>query len=103
MLQPAGHSHILLNEAGKPVIAGTRFKVRDLVKDYMAYGWSPEEMQWQHPSLSMAQVHAALAYYYDHKQDMDEEIQRDFTEYQHLRAESMDSPVRRRLRDLNAL
>jgi uncharacterized protein (DUF433 family) len=35
--------------------------------DHLAYGWSPEEMHYQHPPLSLAQIHAALAYYFDHQ------------------------------------
>lgn len=103
MSQQTDYKSIVLDEKNRPVVEGTSIKVRELVKDYLAYGWSPEEMQWQHPSLTMAQVHAALAYYYDHKQELDEEIQRNFEHYQQLRAENMDSPVRRKLRGLNVL
>jgi hypothetical protein len=35
------------------------------VLDKLAYGWSPEEIHFQHPALSLAQIHAALSYYYE--------------------------------------
>jgi uncharacterized protein (DUF433 family) len=45
--------------------------------DYLAYGWSPEEICRQHEGLKLAEVHAAMAYYYDHRDEIDEEIQRE--------------------------
>lgn len=103
MAQQTEHKHIVLNEDNRPLIEGTRMKVRELVKDYMAYGWSPEEMQWQHPHLTMAQIHAALSYYYDHQSEIDADIQRGLGLYEQLRAENVNSPARRKLRDLNLL
>jgi hypothetical protein len=43
--------------------------------DKLAYGWSPEEMHYQHPNLSLSQIHGALACYYDHQQEIDNDIQ----------------------------
>ena len=42
--------------------------------DKLAYGWSPEEMHLQHPHLSMAQIHAALAYYHANRDEIDEDL-----------------------------
>jgi uncharacterized protein (DUF433 family) len=41
-------------------------KVIELVREQDAYGWSPEELHFQHPYLSLGQIHSALAYYWDH-------------------------------------
>jgi hypothetical protein len=41
-----------------------------------AHGSSPEEISFQHPHLSLAQIHAALSYYYDHQQEIDAYIER---------------------------
>ena len=68
------NNHIVKNAAGVPVIRGTRFKVIHLVMAVQAYGWSPEELHIQYPHLSMAQIHSALAYYWDHKEDLDADI-----------------------------
>jgi hypothetical protein len=51
-------------------------KVIELVLDHLAYGWSPEELHFQHPHLTMGQIHSALAYYWDHKAELDRDIER---------------------------
>ncbi len=76
MLSETGYEHILLDEAQVPMIAGTTMKVVELILDHLAYGWSPEELHFQHPHLTMGQVHSALAYYWDHKGEMDRDIER---------------------------
>jgi len=43
------------------MIAGTTMKVVQVVIKYLAYGWSPEEIHFQHPYFGMARVHSALA------------------------------------------
>ena len=76
MLTETRYEHIVLNEDRVPVIAGTTMKVVELILDHLAYGWSPEELGFQHPYLSMGQVHSALAYYWDHKPELDQDIER---------------------------
>ena len=76
MLSETRYEHILLDEAQAPMIAGTTMKVVELILDHLAYGWSPEELHFQHPYLTMGQVHSALAYYWDHKAEMDRDIER---------------------------
>lgn len=46
----------------------------ELVLEWLAYGWSPEELHFQHPYLTLGQIHSALAYYWDHKAEVDREI-----------------------------
>ena len=70
----------------------------EVVLDQIAYGWSPEEIHFQHAHLSMSQIHAALSYYYDHQAEFDAEIERQLQEYDELRAQVEDSPIRKRLR-----
>ena len=57
------------------MIAGTTIKIVELVLDHTAYGWSPEELHLQHPHLSLGQIHSALAYYWDHQQEVDQDIE----------------------------
>jgi uncharacterized protein (DUF433 family) len=52
---------------GKPRIADSRIRVQDIVVWHEAWGLSPEEIVTDFPQLTLAQVHAALAYYYDHR------------------------------------
>jgi uncharacterized protein (DUF433 family) len=51
-------------------------KVVEGALDKLAYGASPEEIHFQHPHLSLAQIHAALSYCYDHQQEIDSYIER---------------------------
>jgi uncharacterized protein (DUF433 family) len=69
------YEHITLNEGGVPIIAGTNMKVIELVVESIAYGWSPEELHFQHPYLTLGQIHSALAYYWDHQGEVDREIE----------------------------
>jgi len=69
------NSLIELDEHGIPWIVDANTKVVEVVLDKMAYGWSPEEMHRQHPHLSMAQIHAALSYYYEHQSEVDADIE----------------------------
>ena len=91
-------SHIWLDRDGRAWIDDTNTKVIEVVYDYIG-GWNAEEIHEQHPYLSPAQIHSALAYYFDHKQTFDEEIQRQREEVERLRAQAnADSPFLRRMR-----
>lgn len=69
-----GYEHIVLDERGIPMIEGTSMKVIELIMEKLAYGWSPEELLFQHPYLNLGQIHSALAYYWDHSEEIDKEI-----------------------------
>lgn len=71
-----GYEHVVLDENGVPMIAGTTVKVVELILETTAYGWSPEELHFQHPHLSLGQIYSALAYYWDHAADLDRDIER---------------------------
>jgi hypothetical protein len=51
-----------------------RVRVAQIAMDYLAHGWSVEEMCRQHPYLTLAEAHAAMGYYFDHQQEIDNEI-----------------------------
>jgi uncharacterized protein (DUF433 family) len=76
VLSETRYEHIRLDEHQVPTIAGTTMKVVELVLDHLAYGWSAEELHFQHPALSMGQIYSALAYYWDHKAAIDQDIER---------------------------
>ena len=59
---------------GVPVIAGTRIRVSHVAYRYERERQSPEEIVQAYPHLTLAQVHAALAYYYSHRETIDKEI-----------------------------
>ena len=58
---------------GRPKIAGTGVTVMRVAAWYKM-GLSPEEIATQYGHLSLAQIHAALAYYFDHQAELDGEI-----------------------------
>jgi uncharacterized protein (DUF433 family) len=96
--------HIRLDERGVARIDDTRYKVIHIAGDHLTHGWSPEEIAYQHHyDLSLAQIHAALAYYYDHRAEFDAEMKRQLQEAEQLRAQNLDSPGRKKLRALGLL
>ena len=100
-LTPSGTSHILLDEQGRAWIDDTNVKVIEVVLDKLGYGFSPEEILAAYPgTFTLAQIHAAFAYYYDHQAEFDTEIERQDKEYKRLRAENLNSPIHQKLRGL---
>ncbi len=90
--------HVRTDARGVAWIDDTNVKVIEVVLAHVAHGWSPEEIHFQHPHLSLAQIHGALAYYYDHQTEMDQEIERQLRESDTLAAAVAESPLRKRLR-----
>lgn len=58
---------------GVAIVAGTTTRVAEIVLDHLAYGWHARQLQRRFPRLSMGQIHAALAYYYDREEDRKQE------------------------------
>jgi len=92
------YEHIRLDDKGIPHIDGTTIKVVELVMAQKAYGWSPEELHFQHPYLSMSQIHSALAYYWEHKETLDVDIEDRLNYAEQSRQKAGDSPLAARLR-----
>ena len=69
-----GYPHISLDSVNVPVLTGTSMKVVEIVLDHLAHGADAEEIQRQFPSLTLGQIHSALAYYYDHQEELDQDI-----------------------------
>ncbi len=70
--------HIRLDDDGSAWIYDKKSKVTEFVAEKFANGWSTEEVHFQHPQFSLAQIHAAMAYYYDHQAEMDSEMERQY-------------------------
>jgi uncharacterized protein (DUF433 family) len=97
-MSQASTEHIVIDEKGVPRIAGRRTKVIQIVMDKMAYGWTPEEIQSQHPDLTLAEVYAAFAYYHDHKSELDAAIEESIRFADEMRAQSDQSWLVEKLR-----
>jgi uncharacterized protein (DUF433 family) len=98
MTQATAYEHIVINETGVPLIEGTTTKVIELVLDVLAYGWSPDELHFQHPHLTLGQIHSALAYYWDHQEELDRDIERRAERVEETRREVGPSGLAERLR-----
>ena len=93
-------TQIEIDNRGVAWIAGANVKVAEVVMDKIGSGWSPEEIHFQHPNLSLAQIHGALTYYYENQELVDEQIRRGLEESDRLAAEASSSEFRERLRAL---
>src|SRR5438552_1418339 len=102
-MTPVTTTHIWLDDKGRPWIDDTNLKVIEVVLDIIADKMSPEEIHDNY-GLSLAQIHAALAYYYDHKVEIDAEIERQDQEYlEAWTKQGKDTPIHRKLRALGKL
>ncbi len=69
-------------------ITGSRIRVKDVVIWHIHQGMSPAEIISKWPHLTLAGIHAALAYYYDRKDEIDAEIDADEAWYEEMKAET---------------
>jgi uncharacterized protein (DUF433 family) len=100
MVTATAYQQIQLDEQNVPVISGTTMKVIELVMAQMAYGWSPEELHFQHPYLTMNQIYSALAYYWEHKAELDADIERRLQFVEQAQSGAEPSPLIAKLRSL---
>ena len=95
-------SHVVRDERGVAWVDDTNVKVIEIALDHLAYGWSAEAIHEQFPHLTLAQIHAALAFFYDHQAGFEQEILRREREVAAWKSELGESPLQRRLRQLKA-
>ena len=98
MLAETRYEHIVLNDSRVPVIAGTTMKVVELVLAQAAYGWSAEELNAQFPYLTLGQIYSALAYYWDHREELDTDIEKRIEKADRIRKSMSESPLVKRLK-----
>jgi uncharacterized protein (DUF433 family) len=93
-------SHITRDELGVAWVDDTNVKVIELVLDHLAYGWGAEALHEQFPHLTLAQIHATLACFYDHQEEFERLIRQQEAEVARWQNELGESPLQRRLRQL---
>ncbi len=92
------YEHIVLDDNNVPLIEGTTMKVIELAGAALANGWPPEELHAQYPFLTLGQIHSALAYYWDHKHALDQDMEQRRQRVEELRRQGGPSPLQARLK-----
>ena len=92
------YEHIALDENEVAWIPGANTKVVEIVAKVKAHGWSPEELAYQLPHLTLGQIHSALAYYWDHVEEIEVDLKHREEEVESLRREAGDHPLIAKLR-----
>jgi uncharacterized protein (DUF433 family) len=78
--ESTNHPFIVKNRdicAGSPTIKGTRTRVIDVAIEYEMLGRSPDEIISSHPHLNLPQVHDALSFYYENRDELDQKAEQD--------------------------
>jgi uncharacterized protein (DUF433 family) len=96
------YPHIEFSAVGVPMIAGTQTKVVEIVLDRLAHHWDADEIQRQHPHLTLAQIYSALAYYHDHQEAIDDDIANRLRREQEITSRLSGSDVRAKLQSTKA-
>ncbi len=99
MLTETRYEHVALTEDGVPILADTTMKVIELVLARIAYGWSAEELHFQFPHLSLGQIYSALAYYWDHRETFEQEIEERLARVDQIQQQAQSSPLVSRLKE----
>jgi uncharacterized protein (DUF433 family) len=84
---------------GKPRIAGSRIPVKDVVIWNERQGMAPAEIVSKWPHLTLSDIHAALAYYHDHREGINAEIAADQAWYEEQKAKTPLAPSRENRED----
>lgn len=74
LVKQVKHPYITIDRkirGGEPVVAGTGIRVFDIAVRYEIMGMSPDDIIVALPHLTLSQIHYALSYYYEHKEEID--------------------------------
>jgi uncharacterized protein (DUF433 family) len=100
---PTSYPHIEQRADGKLWLIGAQTKVLEVALDRQAHHWDADEIQRQHPHLTLGQIHSCLAYYHDHQEEMDRVIDEQRRNIERLRGPQGESVLRAKLSDNGAL
>ncbi len=98
MLTETIYPHIEQRADGKLWLIGTQTKVLEVALDRLAHHWDADEIQRQHPHLSLGQIHSCLAYYHDRQEELDRAIEEQLRVIEHLRGQHGESVVRAKIK-----
>lgn len=91
------YPHIETDAEGAAIVSGTTTKVIEIVLDHLAHHWDAHEIRRQYPYLHLAQIHAAMAYYFDNQDELDRDIERRMRKVETIRSSRENSKLRDRL------
>jgi uncharacterized protein (DUF433 family) len=77
---------------GRPRIDGHRIRVQDVAVAHVWQGMSAAEICRQYPGITAAEVHSALAYFYDHRAEIEANVEADeraVVEFQRIHPDSV--------------
>ncbi len=80
---------------GEPHILGHRIKVRHVAVWHEQMGMTPTEIATTYPTITLAQVHAALAYYYDHRDEIRAAIEEERRFVEEMKAKTPPSKLQK--------
>lgn len=100
-MPPVDYPHIEIRSPGVAYVAGTQTKVVEIALDRIAHHWDADEIHRQHPHLSLGQIYAALAYYSDHRAELDRQIDEQLRYLESARASAGESHVRAKLKAMD--
>jgi uncharacterized protein (DUF433 family) len=92
------YPHVGLRD-GVAYLVGTQTKVLEVVLDRLAYHWDADEMHRRHPHLPLNLIFRALAYYCDHKDEIDRQIAERDALAKEFFEKLEPSPLRKRLQE----
>lgn len=84
---PVTWQYLEIDSSRRAKIANSRIFVSQLIQEKHAYGWSPEELHFQHPEISLAAIYSALSYYYTYQTEVDAQIEQEQQMIQTLQAD----------------
>jgi uncharacterized protein (DUF433 family) len=102
IMHSTGYHHIELRD-GVPWIKGTQIKVVEIAEDLVRGKWDGQQIHRNYPWISLPQIYSALAYYFEHKSDIDAEIERRGRYSEEMRAKLEDPALVARARELKKL
>ncbi len=98
MSTPTNYPHIEKRAEGKVWLTGAQTKVIEVALDRLAHHWDADEIQRQHPHLTLGQIHSCLAYYHDHQEEMDRAIDEQLRAVEELRGQQGESILRAKIK-----
>lgn len=87
---------------GRPRIDGHRITVEDVAIWHERMAMNADEIVSGHPSITLSDVHAALAYYYEHRERIDQAILEGERFVEALKAQATPSPLQQKLQRMRA-